>query len=339
MAAHADSSASPARRVLAALLLGGAAAAQAASPSVSGRALSDGARLTAYEDNYAVWQRMRTPGWAAPDEAALRARISFKYTFCGPPSRASGSAARGAEVAATPADSMCPTSGRWRDTELYFAYTAEFDFYAGTRPSGPVIGRVNAPGLFVRLPARAFLGSDWQADDGLELGLQHRSDGQTTEVDTPRDAETARQRYALGDHRYFDTISRGANFLLVGLDKQVPKMPPGQALLLRARLRLYLGTQDADVTWGPRAGTGSRFSDYDRLEWQAWWTLNERLKLDAQWRVGDRGAATDSWTLGLEFKALGVPWYLRYHRGPMNTLSNYTQRQDSLGLGLRFTSF
>jgi outer membrane phospholipase A len=31
--------------------------------------------------------------------------------------------------------------------------------------------------------------------------------------------------------------------------------------------------------------------------------------------------------------------YLRLHRGPMNTLSNYTQRQDSIGIGIRFASF
>jgi len=33
------------------------------------------------------------------------------------------------------------------------------------------------------------------------------------------------------------------------------------------------------------------------------------------------------------------PTTSRYHRGPLNTLSNYTQRQDSVGIGLRLASF
>jgi len=30
-----------------------------------------------------------------------------------------------------------------------------------------------------------------------------------------------------------------------------------------------------------------------------------------------------------------VPLYARYHRGPLNNFSNYTQPQESLGLGFR----
>jgi hypothetical protein len=61
--------------------------------------------------------------------------------------------------------------------------------------------------------------------------------------------------------------------------------------------------------------------------------------VDAQWRLGDRGTATDSWTVGIEWDWFELPAYLRLHRGPMNTLSNYTQRQDSIGFGLRFARF
>jgi outer membrane phospholipase A len=44
--------------------------------------------------------------------------------------------------------------------------------------------------------------------------------------------------------------------------------------------------------------------------------------------------------LGYEWTVLdGVPVYFRLHRGPMNTLSNYTQRQDSFGVGLRLARY
>lgn len=56
-----------------------------------------------------------------------------------------------------------------------------------------------------------------------------------------------------------------------------------------------------------------------------------------QWRLGDRLLKTDSWVLGWQAPAgNALPLYVRVHVGPMNTLSNYTQRQDSIGVGLRF---
>lgn len=319
-----------------------AAEAAKVSQSVSGKDLNDPQRLTAYEDSYAVWNQMRNNGWTAKDEQALRAKISFKYTFCGPQFRRPAGQARIDEKtdSGRREKSWCPTSGKWAEAELYFGYTAEFDFYAGTRPSGPVIGRVNAPGFFVRMPANLwFPGAGWKDADGLEFGFQHRSDGQATEVTDPRDARIANEQYAAGNRAYFDTISRGANFLLIAVDKQLPQPPIGESLTVRAKLRLYLGKQDSAITWGPLANAGRKFSDYDRLQLHAWWRFSPQVQLDLDWRLGDRGLATDSWTLGAEFNVAKVPLYVRLHRGPMNTLSNYAQRQDSIGIGLRFASF
>ena len=309
--------------------------------SVSGKDLSDVQRLTAYEDSYAIWNQMRNTEWTTKDEQSLRTKISFKYTFCGPQFRrpSKGQRAESESSSAKQADSWCPTTGKWAEAELFFGYTGEFDFYAGTRPSGPVIGRVNAPGLFVRLPARLFLDPDWKTADGLEIGLQHRSDGQSTEVSGERNTRIAKEQYAAGNRQFFDTISRGANFLLIAVDKELPEPPIGDKLTLRAKLRVYLGEQDSVVTWGPLANTGQRFSDYDRLQLHAWWRISHQIQIDIGWRLGDRGLATDSWTLGAEFTLATLPLYLRFHRGPMNTLSNYTQRQDSIGFGIRFASF
>jgi outer membrane phospholipase A len=312
------------------------------SASVSGREFNDPLRLTAYEDNYAVWNQMRNNGWTTKDEQALRAKISFKYTFCGPQFRQPTGQARTDKVTTggAPEKSGCPTSGKWAEAEFYFGYTAEFDFYADTRTSDPVIGRVNAPGFFIRLPAVRFLNKeDWKETDALEIGLQHRSDGQATEVTSDRDARIANEQYASGYRPFFDTISRGANFLLIAVDKELTDLPIGDKLTLRTKLHLYLGQQESEITWGPLANRGRRFSDYDRLQLHAWWRLSKQAQFDLAWRLGDRGLATDSWTLGFEINVLTVPLYLRLHRGPMNTLSNYTQRQDSVGIGVRFAGY
>ena len=191
----------------------------------------------------------------------------------------------------------------------------------------------------MRLPATLFLDKSWKDTDGLELGLQHRSNGQTTQTTSDRDVRIANEQHAAGNRPFFDTISRGANFFLVAVNKELGPPPIGEKLTLRAKLRLYLGRQDSDITWGGLANGGRRFSDYDRLQMQAWWRLSSETQVDLAWRLGDRGLATDSWTLGLEFHVADLPLYLRLHRGPMNTLSNYAQRQDSIGIGVRFASF
>lgn len=41
----------------------------------------------------------------------------------------------------------------------------------------------------------------------------------------------------------------------------------------------------------------------------------------------------------MQWDLFDLPLYLRLHHGPMNTLANYTQRQDSIGFGLRLARF
>lgn len=166
--------------------------------------------------------------------------------------------------------------------------------------------------------------------------MQHRSNGQTTEVTEPTDAPFARHAYAGKQREFFDTISRGADFVSVALDKQW-QAPGADEALLRAKLKLYW-QQDAAVTWGPLNGAGRRFSDYDRVTLRASAKWN-KLTGELQWRVGDKGLATDSWTFGVQWDLFDLPLYLRLHHGPMNTLANYTQRQDSIGFGLRLARF
>jgi outer membrane phospholipase A len=180
------------------------------------------------------------------------------------------------------------------------------------------------------------LGFSGPAPDSVEIGFQHRSDGQVTEITSAQEAGRAARAYEAGDIQYFDTISRSANYFSVAWD-QVGLL--GRGVDLRAKLKLYTGQQDSAITWGPLADRGLRFSDYDRLTLRGKYRFGKQ-HVELEWRVGDKGLATDSWTLGYEWDGLyEVPLYLRWHRGPMNTLSNYTQRQDSFGFGLKLARF
>ncbi len=314
----------------------GAGAAELTQPSQTGQSVGSPDRFGSYEENFAIWQRMQNNGWAANDASALRGHYSFKYTVCGPRLIRGDKIAPVRGTVDTGGLSLCPKSGTLANAELFLAYAGEFDFYLGTRPSGPVINRISTPGIFVRLPA-TWLVPNAQDGDSVELGWQHRSDGQTTEIGSARDARIANENYAAGNVPFFDTISRGANFFSIAVDRV--GVFSQSALSLRAKLKLYAGTQDADVTWGPRAGLGSRFSDYDRLLLTGTYSFSKQTLVELEWRLGDKGLATDSWTLNAQVLWADLPLYLRLHRGPMNTLSNYTQRQDSVGFGLRFAHF
>lgn len=261
-------------------------------------------RFAAHEANYALVNVMRNNGWAGNDEQAIRARYSFKYSVW--------SAANGLE---------------W-----YVAYTGEFDFYLGTRPSGPVINRLSNPAAHVRYPV-AWLGRASGDRASLDLGLEHRSDGQVIEVTTPRDAEVAQRAYAAQDRAFFDQVSRESNYL--SLTGRAPRLAVLPELGLRVQIKKYL-SQGSEVTWGPLAGSGRSVSDYDRVNLGLVYDAGGLGYFEAGWTVGDRGLRTDSFNLGWRAPWLGLPLYLRAHIGPMNTLSNYTQRQDSFGIGLRF---
>src|SRR5262249_17401809 len=149
--------------------------------------LSDPVRFGSYADNSATYGRMSNDGWAGKDEYALRANYSLSYLF----------------------------SGREK-YDFLFSYTGAFDFYVGTRPSGPVVNRLSNPALHLIFPAgpnqrpRALLPL---GRTRLDVGVEHESDGQTTEVLEPADRAIVRSAYAAKDHRFFDGISRGSNFV------------------------------------------------------------------------------------------------------------------------------
>jgi outer membrane phospholipase A len=269
---------------------------------------------------------MQNNGWAAKDEAALRVQYSFKYSVVGCP------------PGVQPRNKGFP-SAEGTDSEVFIAFTGQFDFYwllQDTRDSGPVINRLSNPGLHWRLPVRKFFPS-MAPNSSVVLSFEHLSNGQVFEPTDGSGPAVLRSAYESRERPVFDTISRGTNFL--GVEVKADQTLGKQRVDLLAKFRVYIDRDDA-VTWGPLRDSNPRVSDYERVLLRAGTDAGRWGYWELTWRLGDRGLRTDSYALGWQAPdTWALPVYARIHAGPMNTFSNYTQRQDSVGVGLRFTAF
>lgn len=124
--------------------------------------------------------------------------------------------------------------------ELLISYTGVFDFYMGSRPSGPVVNRMSNPAVHLY----SAIGEEWPGIDYLELAFEHRSNGQVVEVEKDGavaqaafDA-AAQAAYDGDNYVFFDTLSRESNYLNLtfGTDEGNPK----QYVLDRENLNVYL---------------------------------------------------------------------------------------------------
>lgn len=337
----------PAALAVFAALASSAPAALAQKMAAECGQVGDAGRFAAFHDNYVLWNQMNNNGWASRDERAVRGQLSLKYSFIGCPQRRDKESqalkptpvntAVAAEVEQEPGKAITFWQ-RMRNAELFVSYTNRFDFYLGSRDSGPVINRVSNPGVHLRLPADLF-GDNKR--DAWQISLEHMSDGQVVEPATnDRDRLLAQRAYERGDHRFFDTISRGMNYVAVQ-GEWVWELEGGAIFDVRTKVKAYVGHSDSDITWGPLAGQGLKFADYERFKLRLglYWKPLGRIELTSQ--IGDRGLHRSSHTLGFQHTLsvpswnLELPIYLQAHVGPMNTLSNYTQRQNSFGIGLR----
>lgn len=249
-------------------------------------------RLEADDPNYIVLRE------SEDDDDGFRGKISLRYWFS----------------SAT-------------DRNLYFKFTTEFDWYPDSRDSGPVVGRTFNPGAIWR-QATAIDGAPqvkW-----IEVGYEHRSNGQATEV-TGTGATAAQEAYVNGNNRYFDSISRGSDYFVFGVRAEL-----SARTALNAKAKVYID-KDSAITWGPLANSDTTISDYDRYSLRYLWNEKGLPSVDIEWTLGDRGLKTDSVNVGLGlFEIFDIPIYARLHFGPMNTLSNYTERQTMVGLGVNF---
>lgn len=312
-------------------------------------AVGDGTRFAAFHDNYALVNQMRNNGWAPRDERAVRGQLSVKYSFVGCPQRREkeSRALKPAPVNSDVTEEVAKTPGapssfwqRLRSAELFASYTNRFDFYLGSRDSGPVINRVSNPGLHLRLPVEVG-GNEDDRRDAWQLSLEHMSDGQVVEpVTNARDQLLAQRAYERSDRHFFDTISRGMNFVALQREWVWKRADNEPSFDLRAKIKHYVGS-DSSITWGPLAGQGLRFADYERIAVRFGMHLPHFGRFELTSQIGDRGLRRASHTLGWQGNLrwerwnIELPLYVQAHFGPMNTLSNYTQRQDSLGIGFR----
>lgn len=285
-------------------------------------------RLSALKPNYVILQKTEN------DENAIEVRYSFRYLLTRPHCRIGEDYIENNIEQTT--QCIKDYSERW---EAFFSYTGEFDFYAGTRVSGPVINRISNPGFHYR---QYIADSIYQY---LDLGLEHRSNGQVTEIDELDGTNLKTQiAYNAGDHEYFDGISRGANYWIL---ESKFKFSPRSRLYISAK---YYIDHDSEVNWGPDALDNPSIEDYDRLRFlyeHRWKGLGKRKnkssEVSFEWVVGDDSTNTDSfnvdWMYPFGLGSYSFPVYLRIHFGPMNTLSNYTLNQDSIGIGIKLRPF
>ncbi|WP_028101715.1 hypothetical protein [Pseudoduganella violaceinigra] len=275
------------------------------------------AYLQAYESNYAMYRR------ASPDKNTFTAHYSFRYLLSEPVNPG------------TQQPQGCALATFWHCKPEYFAaYTGEFDFYWNTRPSSPVINRINNPALHMRWIAEQL---SW-----FDLGLEHRSDGQSLDIKDADVRARADQAYRSGDRAFFDTISRSANYLSFTGAWPGPGSTQNQGGQLMLQLKQYVFGEESDVTWGPLSHSHPRFADYDRLRISAIAWRSDGTEFSLHWSLGNKGLKTDSANADLAFRVRGTPtltMYLRYHHGPMFTLSNYTQPQNSIGIGFKLIPF
>lgn len=270
----------------------------------------DGLRLQAHEPSYLVARN--TEG----DENAFRVHYSLRYML----------------------------DPEFDDEDaIYLKFNGAFDFYMGTRPSSPVVNRLSNIGLHYRCRlGENRVWGDWRLD-WLDVGLEHRSNGQTTDVLAPAEALAAQNAYAANNRPFFDSVSRGSDY--VSLETKAGREVGAGSLAAYAKLKLYF-SQHSDVTWGPLARRGVSVSDYDRVTLTARYGFDRDKKTvgateaSLTWTLGDGGLATDSASLDFmyvhEIFGLVIPVYVRYHVGPMNTLSDYTRSQKTIGVGVKF---
>lgn len=244
------------------------------------------------------------------------------------------------------------------EPSIFLSYTGAFDFYMGSRPSGPVVNRMSNPAihLYSKIKEQRF-GIDY-----LELAFEHRSNGQVVEVEkidvVTQAVFDAAAQTAFEDEKYafFDTISRESNYfnLTFGTDGSDPSLaqPLTEGWVADYRfnwqvsLKAYT-TQGNRVTWGPFASEDVDVDDYDlarisasrTFAWDQKYAFN-KMTLSAEYTVGNRLFETDSFDVAVVFPYNGdaeqtkIPLVLKLHHGPMNNLSDYTKSVTSFGVGL-----
>lgn len=268
--------------------------------------------------NYVIWQN------TDDDEDAMEAHYSFRYRLF--------DCQKDEET--VEGESAVDESKFYVD----FSYTGEFDFYLGTRSSGPVINRLSNPAFH-------FIWEYYQSNviNYFDIGLEHRSNGQVTDADEfigVPGTSTFRYRtqlaYENNDHEYFDTISRSANYISF-----VAGNNSSEDYKWSVGYKYYIN-DESNITWGGLAGSDVNVEDYDLINLDFSTKLFGDTALSVSYLLGRELFSTDSIDIGLYIPpnsddgGWNVPFYIRAHFGPMERLSDYTKSSYSIGVGVIF---
>jgi hypothetical protein len=298
---------------------------------------AENGRFHPYKDNE-VLIIQRTSGG---DEKALAGNFSFRYDFfnC---SNKPGEFLK---------QTLCPSQATG-GMNVFFSYTTAFDFYMydtgndTVRASKPIINRLNNPALhFVWENTNLSQAIGWWG-----ISLEHRSNGQVISADLKNAAGEylTQVQYNQGKHEYFDALSRSGNYITLALGGK--GLTEQGNFLVSYKIYVKQKDEEASVTWGPLAGTQTKFSDYDRINLSFFEKFDEPIfksVLDSigvglDFMVGDKGlpGASIDFKLtilsGSKSDSWSIPWYLKIHNGPMERLSDYSTPYYSLGLGIDF---
>lgn len=285
-------------------------------------------RFTPYQPNSAVFQSNEH------DNNAIEVNFSFRYLISPPKCLDKGTG-------------LC--NGHEHKWEHFVTYTGKFDFYMGTRPSSPVINRLNNPAWH----SRVYFSDNAMHAEWLDIGVEHKSNGQTTSADvinTNTGNNAAEEAYLAGNRSYIDSISRSTNYISLEAKFHFD-MGSFSNNKLYVKLFAHHWNEESDVHWGRYANQNINFSDFERIRTILNVQLNDTnvyddmVELGLEWTVGDKGMATDSanvwlrWPWDVKLPLFGqthFPLILRAHIGPMNELSNYSESERSIGIGLAF---
>jgi len=285
-------------------------------------------RLQAYNPNHTIYQ------YTTQDDMALEINYSFRYLISKPDCFLESDAKK----------KTCIETWDKR-TEWYFTLTGQFDFYVHMgglgRTSGPVVNRISNPGAHVRKYYSKTESPIWF--EWVSLGYEHRSNGQTTDLDNQADHDLAAQKWQQKDYAYIDGIGRGADYLIVEAKKSFES---GFKTWISAKVPIR---EDSYAKW---QNLEHHIWDYDLVRLIVSYnkkrpeaTFFKYIEATLEYTFGKKLLSTDSANATFYFpmvfgnRKFNPLNFIKLHAGPMNTLANYTEPQYSIGVGMKFNPF
>jgi hypothetical protein len=290
-------------------------------------AVNAGAQATADQEVQLTSHEPSTIGltWDNDDQRFLDFALSLKYELLPKPMRQLGNG----------------------DYQLYFAFSARFGQYVGTRDSEPVITKRFNPNLFLR-----HLGDQSQSES-LDFVIGHESNGQS--INTPAEYQSARDAAIAAGHPpddAKDNISRGWDY--VGVDwRRIPWRDPGRyRISAQAGVKMFLSrgpfqkspeeysSWENDPEGKPRnevSGLSASFNYYNESFRGA---LFDGFKAGVRYETGYRNPVRFN-TVRLEVgsRFLDLPLVIWVRHGYTSDLAQYYKKGSSVGVAVEIGSF